>query len=164
MFAEKELGQVLRILPKNLVRNIVNVKNNKMRSSFFTYEEDEAYREGRRDESYHRNNYDYDKYSDSDIDSAYYKGREDERREMEREERCRAEREMEEREERLAYERYMDLQQEQALLDQQQELAYLEQQQVQAYQEYLDEIILEEENQLEMPEDLNDLSQLNPEE
>jgi hypothetical protein len=48
---------------------------------YYTHEEREAYKEGRRDESYDRYNYDYDRYSDNAEDRAYWQGREDEKRE-----------------------------------------------------------------------------------
>jgi hypothetical protein len=52
-----------------------------MARTFFTWEENEAYKEGRRDEERHRRNYEYDEYSDRDRDQAYFQGRRDEQRE-----------------------------------------------------------------------------------
>lgn len=90
---------------------------------FFTFEEQEAYKDGRRDAEYHRRNYDYDEYSWDDRDRAYFLGRKD----YENEERERREREEEieqreqearerERQERLRleeeYERQMQEEQE----------------------------------------------------
>jgi len=68
-----------------------------MSRSYFTYEENEAYREGRRDEERHRHNFGHDRHSDDAADQAYFQGRKDE----EKEERAREE----DREQQEAYER-----------------------------------------------------------
>lgn len=62
---------------------------------FYSYKEQEAHREGLRDAEYGRSNYNYDRYSSSDVDKAYFEGvREQERHEeMYAEERRREERE-----------------------------------------------------------------------
>lgn len=75
---------------------------------YFSHQEDEAYRDGRRDEEYGRRNYDHDRYSSNPVDQAYWEGRRDEERDEERrrEEEREMEREMERQQER-EYERRM---------------------------------------------------------
>ena len=85
---------------------------------YFSYEEDEAYKEGKRDEERNRTDYYHDKYAYDGEDRAYWDGRKDEqeaerRREEEREDEERREREEErrnhERRERAAeYERQQE--------------------------------------------------------
>lgn len=66
---------------------------------FWTYEEREAYNKGRRDEDYHRKDFDYDKYRERETDKAYFQGHEDRKREIR--ERREEERREEERQEML---------------------------------------------------------------
>jgi hypothetical protein len=54
---------------------------------YFTYREDEAYREGRRDAEYGWSGYDHDRHAWDGPDKAYWDGR----KEYEREEECRRE-------------------------------------------------------------------------
>lgn len=88
---------------------------------YFSYQEDEAYREGRRDEEYGRRNYDHDRYSSDPVDQAYWEGRRDEERdeerrreeerEMEREMECQREREYErQRQEEMEYDMMLQAQ------------------------------------------------------
>jgi len=68
-----------------------------MHRSYFTWEEEDANKQGHQDEQRHRTNYDHDKYSDKPEDIAYFEGRKDE----ERQERIREEeRQMQEADER----------------------------------------------------------------
>jgi hypothetical protein len=84
-----------------------------MSRSYFSWEESEAYKEGRNDEERHRTNYNYEKYSDEPKDRAYFDGRKDQEREDERrEEETRELREQEEREERRREEQRMQEEQE----------------------------------------------------
>jgi lipopolysaccharide biosynthesis regulator YciM len=66
--------------------------------SYWTTEENEAYREGRDDESRHRHNYEHEKYSSNSVDEAYFQGRKD----VEREEHIRQEEEEMERQQQEA--------------------------------------------------------------
>jgi flagellar biosynthesis GTPase FlhF len=95
-------------------------------SRYYSYEEDEAFRQGERDAKYGRRNYDYDRYSDRERDRAYFDGyREEKRRQEERREERRQEELAEERAmQRRAEERKMEQQQieEQMWADQQQEI------------------------------------------
>ncbi len=49
--------------------------------TYWTSEENEAYKEGRIDESRHRTNYNHDRYSSDPDDEAYFQGRKDVERE-----------------------------------------------------------------------------------
>ena len=73
-----------------------------MSRHYYTWEENEAYKEGRKDEERHRRSFDHDKYSDNPDDLAYFQGRRDEetRQRIEEEERM-----MREEQERLEQER-----------------------------------------------------------
>jgi hypothetical protein len=51
-----------------------------MYRSYFSYEEEEANKQGHIDEQRHRTDYDHDKYSDNPVDIAYWEGRKDEER------------------------------------------------------------------------------------
>jgi hypothetical protein len=83
-----------------------------MRRSYFSWEEDEAYKQGKKDESNHRGDYVHDKFAYDGEDRAYWDGREDEKRaerirEEERqmeEEQLRQEEERQQRQERLRQE------------------------------------------------------------
>lgn len=58
-----------------------------MRRSYFSWEEDEAYKQGKQDESRHRSDFEHDKYAYDGKDRAYWDGREDEKKvERQREE------------------------------------------------------------------------------
>ena len=104
-----------------------------MHRSYFSYEESEAYKEGRRDEERHRHNFQHDRYSDEPADQAYFQGRKDEEKEerARQEEREREEyeqmvmeqREMERRREEEEYNMYLQSQIEQQMED---ERAYAE--------------------------------------
>src|SRR3546814_856511 len=74
--------------------------------NYYSYTEDEAYRDGRRDAEYGRRNYDYDEHFGGDIDRAYYEGlRDQEREEDRRREYLEQERREEERQVRMEEER-----------------------------------------------------------
>ena len=104
-----------------------------MYRNYYTYEESEAYKEGKHDESHNRRNYEHDRYSDKPADQAYWQGREDEKREerAREEEREREEyeqqimmqREEERRREEDEYNQYLQAQIEQQMED---ERAYAE--------------------------------------
>lgn len=79
-----------------------------MNRTYFSYEEDEAYREGRSDKQHHRHNYERSRFSNDESDRAYFHGIDDEsraekQRMLEEEE----ERQEMERQERLEMERYL---------------------------------------------------------
>lgn len=80
-----------------------------MSKHYFTWEENEAYKEGKRDEERHRHNYDYDRYSNNDVDRAYFDGRKEQHQEeLRREEEQEELRMEEERQERLREERMQE--------------------------------------------------------
>ena len=66
---------------------------------YFSWEEDEANKQGRQDERNGRHDYEHSKYAYDGVDRAYWDGREEEQREEER-------REEEERQERVEHDRY----------------------------------------------------------
>ena len=66
---------------------------------YFSYEEDEANKQGHQDEKNHRNDYEHDKYAYDGEDRAYWDGREEEAREERRREEEREDEERQEREE-----------------------------------------------------------------
>lgn len=75
---------------------------------YYSREEEDAYKEGLRDEEHNRRNYEHDKYSDDPVDQAYWNGRRDQQREEERkQEEERELHEQEEREERHREEQHM---------------------------------------------------------
>ena len=55
-----------------------------MRRNYFTHEEEEANREGHRDQQRGSVNHAYSKFSDEAADQAYWQGKRDEERKMER--------------------------------------------------------------------------------
>ena len=74
--------------------------------SYFTWEEQEAYKQGKQDESHHRTDFDHDRFAYDGEDRAYWDGRKDEQDEEERQERQRQEeQQQQEAEEELRYER-----------------------------------------------------------
>lgn len=72
---------------------------------FYSSEETSAYREGRNDRQHHKRNIEYDKFSDNDVDKAYFLGRKDEEDDERMREEERMLEEEEERQERLRQER-----------------------------------------------------------
>ena len=74
--------------------------------NYWSFEADEAHREGHHDGRYRRNSFDYDRHSDNEIDKTYFEGRRDEEREEERREEQR--REELEQEQRDADRRHQD--------------------------------------------------------
>lgn len=82
-----------------------------MSKHYFSYQDEEAYKEGRQDQQHHRPNYERNRYSESD--RAYFEGRDDERR-MEEQAKLDEEQERQEmeRQERIEFQRYMEEQQE----------------------------------------------------
>jgi len=93
---------------------------------YWSWEEEQCYEKGRKDEEYHRHNWEHDRWSEKPCDKAYYDGREDfAREERRREEERQMERMEEERQERLHYERQ---QEEEAYYRAIEEQAYYEQQ------------------------------------
>ncbi len=96
---------------------------------YWSYEEEQCYRDGKRDGEYGRTNYARERYSDCPCDGAYFEGKEDaEREERRREDEREQERREEARQERLHYEKMLAEQEEQAYLE---ALYYQEQQQKQ---------------------------------
>jgi len=87
-----------------------------MSRHYISYEEDEAYREGKRDESHRRSDFTHNSFAFDGADRAYFDGREDQRHEEREEERRREEREEERqeeaRQERREYERMQERQRE----------------------------------------------------
>lgn len=88
-----------------------------MSRHYFSYEEDEAYREGKRDESHRSSDFGHNSFAFDGADRAYFDGREDQKREEQRAEERREEERMEERheelrQERREYERQQELQRE----------------------------------------------------
>lgn len=95
--------------------------------NYWSYEEEQCYREGVRDGEHHTHNYEHERYSECPCDKAYFDGVEDGRRQEERrEEEREQERQEEARQERIHYEQMLAEQQEQAYYE---ELYYQEQQQ-----------------------------------
>jgi len=94
-----------------------------MSRHYFSYEEEQAYKEGRHDEERHRRDYSHDRYAFDGEDRAYWDGRKDEEhdehehREREEQERMEEERMERQREERRRedeeYEMYLQSQIEQ---------------------------------------------------
>ena len=85
---------------------------------YFSWEEDEANKQGHNDERNHHSDYEHDRYAYNGEDRAYWDGRDDEAKEMRRQ---RDEREEEERQEREDQERYERRRHEQAEFERQQE-------------------------------------------
>jgi hypothetical protein len=87
-----------------------------MSRHYFSYDEDEAYKEGKRDESHRRSDFTHNSFAFDGADRAYFDGREDQKREEREEERREEERQEErreeERQERRAYEREQERQRE----------------------------------------------------
>jgi hypothetical protein len=75
-----------------------------MSRRYFSYEEEEADKQGHNDVQHHRKDFDHDKYSDNLEDIAYWQGRQDEERKMRIEE---EERQMEADREQREFERQM---------------------------------------------------------
>ena len=55
-----------------------------MRRTYFTYQEDEAYKEGFKDAERNKTSMEKNRMSDDDIDRAYFDGQKDSKREIER--------------------------------------------------------------------------------
>ena len=126
-------------------------------SRYFSYEEDEAYKEGRRDEQNGRHNWEYDSWSSDRRDRAYFDGIEDEKRaeRIREEERQMEEEQIRREEERRAYERRREEEQmeyeyierleeeyrlEKEYAEQQKELFFQQEKEMQAHFEYLYDI------------------------
>jgi len=93
---------------------------------YWSYKEEQCYKDGRRDAEWHRTNYEHERYSECPCDKAYFEGKEDAERQMRyREEEQEMERQEEERQEMLYYAKMLAEQQEQAYYE---ELYYQEQQ------------------------------------
>jgi hypothetical protein len=88
---------------------------------YFSYEEDEANKQGHNDERNHRSDYTHSKYAYDGEDRAYWDGRKDE---QENERRREEEREEEERQEREEQERYERQRRERAEREREQEEDY----------------------------------------
>lgn len=87
-----------------------------MSRNYFSWEEEEAYKQGKRDEEYRHTDFDHDRFAYDGVDRAYYDGRKDEKDEEDRQESQRREEEQQrEAEEELRLER--DRQEEQEYLD-----------------------------------------------
>jgi len=129
-----------------------------MRRSYYTYEEQEAYNEGRHDESHNRRNYEHDRYSDEPADQAYFQGRKDE----EREERVR----QEEREQQEAYERMiMEQREEERRREEEEYNQYLQaqiDQQMEDERAYME--MIAEQNSMPYPEFEPPIDELQPDE
>ena len=112
---------------------------------YFSWEEDEANKQGHDDEKHHRSDYTHSKYAYDGEDRAYWDGRDDEAKEMRRQ---REEREEEERQEREDQERHMRRMEAQREEERQQEEEEYERQR---YEDDMRERDMEEQQRNEMP-------------
>ena len=103
---------------------------------YFSWEEDEANKQGHQDERNHRSDYEHDKYAYDGEDRAYWDGREEEAREEKRREEEREDEERQEREE----ERRNHERRERAEREQEQEEEY----QRQRYEDDMREVEMEQ--------------------
>lgn len=103
---------------------------------YFSHDEEEAYKEGRRDEEHHRHNWEYDSWSHDNRDRAYFEGIEDEKRaerireeerEMEEEQMRREEERRERREQEMQEEQMRQWEEEQLQMQLDEEQTQLEQ-------------------------------------
>ncbi len=83
-----------------------------MNRRYFSYEEEQSYKEGRRDQQTHNRHHGHDRYSDDPEELAYFQGRKDEEIEQRRREEERMLEEMRENERmelemKREYERYL---------------------------------------------------------